>query len=103
MARETTLYEDAGNGFAYERGEYARRSVICEVLGGMISVRLPKREGSFAPDRRVHTPGAKRRKHMSRERPGERRGGRLALRGGGGRITVRLAESTGETTVEVRF
>jgi len=31
MARETTLYEDAGNGFAYERGEYIRRGVVCEV------------------------------------------------------------------------
>src|SRR4051812_44096243 len=27
---ESSLYEDAGNGFAYERGEYARRSVLCE-------------------------------------------------------------------------
>jgi alpha-glucosidase len=55
MARETTLYEDAGNGFAYERGEYVRRSVICEVLGGMISVRLTEHEGSFAPNGDLYT------------------------------------------------
>jgi alpha-glucosidase len=48
---ESALYEDAGNGFGYERGEYARRSVICEVKGNEISVRLTKREGSFTPER----------------------------------------------------
>src|SRR3712207_939221 len=50
---ETTLYEDAGNGFGYERGEYARRRVVCEVLGGGISVRFDEREGSFVPERRT--------------------------------------------------
>jgi len=47
----STLYEDAGNGFGYENGEYARRSVVCEVLGGEISVRLAEREGPFVPER----------------------------------------------------
>jgi alpha-glucosidase len=48
---ESALYEDAGNGFGYERGEYARRRVICEVEENEISVRLTKREGSFTPER----------------------------------------------------
>jgi alpha-glucosidase len=50
-AGESVLYEDAGNGFGYERGEYARRRVSCEVSGDSISVRLSEREGSFLPER----------------------------------------------------
>jgi alpha-glucosidase len=49
---ESVLYEDAGNGFGYERSEYARRRVVCEVSEGGISVRLGEREGSFLPERR---------------------------------------------------
>ena len=48
---ESVLYEDAGNGFGYERGEYARRSVVCEASGDEFSIRLNKREGSFVPER----------------------------------------------------
>jgi alpha-glucosidase len=50
-ADETTLYEDAGNGFAYEDGEYARRRMACEVSGDEISIRLSEREGYFLPER----------------------------------------------------
>jgi alpha-glucosidase len=100
---ETTLYEDAGNGFAHERGEYARRSVVCEVLGGGISVRLTEREGSLAPERgsvylelmAVNT------RPESVSANGEEADWDYAE--ADGRITVRLAESAGETTVEVRF
>jgi alpha-glucosidase len=48
---ESAFYEDAGNGFGYERGEYARRRVICQVKENGISIRLTKREGSFTPKR----------------------------------------------------
>jgi alpha-glucosidase len=48
---ESVLYEDAGNGFGYERGEYTRRHVVCEVSGDEISLRLVEREGSFVPER----------------------------------------------------
>jgi alpha-glucosidase len=48
---EATLYEDAGDGFGYERGEYARRRVICEVSETGALVSLSKREGSFVPER----------------------------------------------------
>src|ERR671932_980925 len=37
---DTTLYEDAGTGFGYERGEYARRRVVCEASADGVSVRL---------------------------------------------------------------
>jgi Domain of unknown function (DUF5110) len=46
-----SLYEDAGNGFNYSRGEYARRSVVCKVSGGSIFVRLSERQGFFEPKR----------------------------------------------------
>ncbi|MDQ3926038.1 MAG: DUF5110 domain-containing protein, partial [Actinomycetota bacterium] len=47
----SVLYEDAGNGFGYEGGEYARRDLFCEVLEGAILVSLSEREGSFIPER----------------------------------------------------
>ena len=52
---ESVLYEDAGNGFGYERGEYARRRVTCEATSSELFIRLGEREGSFIPERRsVH-------------------------------------------------
>ena len=48
---ETILYEDAGDGFAHESGEYARRRVLCEAKDGETTVRLTPREGSFTPER----------------------------------------------------
>lgn len=50
-AGETALYEDAGEGFGYERGEYARHTVACDTGQGSITVRLSEREGSFTPER----------------------------------------------------
>jgi alpha-glucosidase len=47
----STLYEDAGDGFGYENGEYARRTVRCEASGDRITVTVGEREGSFAPER----------------------------------------------------
>jgi alpha-glucosidase len=48
---ETVLYEDAGDGFGYENGEYARRTVSCEEAGGSVTIRIGEREGSFVPQR----------------------------------------------------
>ncbi len=100
---ESTLYEDAGNGFAYENGDYVRRSVICEVLGGAISVRLGEQEGSFAPERgAVHLElRAVNTRPASVSANGEEAD--WDYEEADGRITVRLLERTGETTVEVRF
>ena len=47
----SALYEDAGNGFGYEQGEYARRDITCEMEDGSITVRISEREGSFTPER----------------------------------------------------
>jgi alpha-glucosidase len=52
-AGESALYEDAGDGFGYESGEYARRTISCGESGGRITVRLGEREGSFVPEREV--------------------------------------------------
>ena len=48
----STLYEDAGNGFGYEEGEYARRRISCESSDGRITIRLDERQGSFVPERK---------------------------------------------------
>jgi alpha-glucosidase len=48
---ETTLFEDAGDGFGYENGEYARRKISCETTGERVSIRLSEREGSFVSQR----------------------------------------------------
>jgi alpha-glucosidase len=100
---ESTLYEDAGNGFGCERDEYARRRVVCEVLGGGISVRLTEREGSFVPEREsVHL----ELRNVNTRPESVLVNGEEAdwdYEEADGRITVRLAEDAGETTVEARF
>jgi alpha-glucosidase len=50
-AGESSLYEDAGDGFGYEDGEYSRRTLSCEESAGSVTVRVGEREGSFAPQR----------------------------------------------------
>jgi hypothetical protein len=50
-ADESVLYEDAGDGFDYEDGEYARRTVSCEEAAGSVTVRISERLGSFVPQR----------------------------------------------------
>ena len=50
-ADDSTFYEDAGDGFGYENGEYARRAVSCEEDSGRVTVRIGEREGSFVPQR----------------------------------------------------
>jgi alpha-glucosidase len=96
---ESTLYEDEGNGFGYEEGEYARRRISCESSDGRITIRLDERQGSFVPERKEV---------------------RLVLRGiptaqgitvndeehapdrvEGGALTVELGEEAAPTTVEV--
>jgi alpha-glucosidase len=49
---ESTLYEDAGDGFGYEAGEYARRRISCESSDARITIGLGEREGSFVPERK---------------------------------------------------
>ena len=101
-AGESTLYEDAGDGFGYQSGEYARRAVVCEVLNGSITIRLGAREGSLAPERKsVHL----------ELRGVNTRPGNVSVNGEeadwdydevDGRITVRLTGSAGETTIAAR-
>jgi alpha-glucosidase len=48
----STLYEDAGDGYEYLNGFYARREITCEVEAGQIRVVIGEQEGTFAPARR---------------------------------------------------
>lgn len=46
-----TLYEDAGDGYAYLEGEYARRAIRCECDGKQIRVILAAQDGNYVPAR----------------------------------------------------
>ena len=94
----TTLYEDAGDGFGHEDGDFARREVSCEASGNRITVRLGAREGSFVPRREtvllelrgVEAPGSVSVDGEAAESLPVERG-----------IRVTLPETAAETTVEV--
>jgi alpha-glucosidase len=47
-----TFYEDAGDGYEYLNGFYARRAITCEVVAGNIRVVIGEQEGAFDPARR---------------------------------------------------
>jgi alpha-glucosidase len=47
-----TFYEDAGDGYEYLNGFYARRALTCEVSSGHIRVVIGEQEGAFVPARR---------------------------------------------------
>jgi alpha-glucosidase len=96
---ESTLYEDEGNGFGYEEGEYARRRISCESSDGRITIRLGERQGSFVPERREvrlvlrGIPTAQSITVNDEERAPDRVEG--------GALTVELGEEATPTTVEV--
>jgi alpha-glucosidase len=47
-----TFYEDAGDGYEYLNGFYARRAITCEVEAGGIRIVVGEQEGNFVPARR---------------------------------------------------
>jgi alpha-glucosidase len=100
---ESILYEDSGDGFGYERGEYARRSVTCEVRGDAIAVRLGEREGSFAPRREFVCLELRSVNTRPESVSVDGEEGDWGYEEADGKITVRLTESIVEATVEVRF
>jgi alpha-glucosidase len=99
---ESFLYEDAGNGFGYERGEYARRSVVCEGSETGIFVRLSEREGSFVPER-----GSVNLEFRSISAPKNvstnGKGANWSYEEADEKLVVRLAEDAGEVKVEAKF
>lgn len=50
---QTTLYEDAGEGYDHESGAYARRTIKTQTSGGETTVTIGGREGSFVPERNL--------------------------------------------------
>jgi alpha-glucosidase len=96
---ESVFYEDAGNGFGYTEGEYARRMVSCESSDERITIRIGEREGSFVPEReevRLKLRGVTAAQRVLVD--GEERG---PDREEDGTLTVSLGEEAGSTTVEV--
>jgi alpha-glucosidase len=96
---ECALYEDAGDGFGYENGEYARRILSCDTSYDRVTIRLGEREGSYSPERRevimelrgIEAAQSVLVDDVERE-PGYAESGAL---------TVSLGEETGAVTVEV--
>jgi len=100
---ESTLYEDAGDGYEHENGQYARRNVICEVRDGAIAVRLEAREGDFVPEREsthLKLMGVNTRPENVTA-GGEEADWDYDETDGG--IAIRLRESAEQITVEVRM
>ncbi|HEY6690515.1 MAG TPA: TIM-barrel domain-containing protein, partial [Rubrobacter sp.] len=96
---ESTLYEDAGNGFGYEEGEYARRRISCESSDDRITIRLGERQGSFVPERqeiRLELRGITTAQGVT-VNDEEHAPDRVE----GGALTVALGEEAAPTTVEV--
>jgi alpha-glucosidase len=94
----TNLYEDAGYGFGYEGGDFARREVSCEASGDRITVRFGAREGSFTPRREtilLELRGVGPARSVSVN--GEDSGSSFTENG----LVVTLPETDAETTVEV--
>ena len=98
---EATLYEDAGNGFGYEQGEYAWRKISCETSDDRITVRLGEREGSFVPERedvRLELRGVAAAQSVLVN--GEERGVGHVM---DNILIVSLGEEAGSTTIEVNL
>ena len=96
---ELVQYEDAGDGYDYENGEYARRAVSCEESGGRVTVRIGERQGSFAPEReevRLELRG-----FAAAPESVEVNGESADSSYEGGTVFVPLAETDGALTVEI--
>jgi hypothetical protein len=95
----STIYEDEGDGFGHEKGEYARRGISCESTDGRVTIRLGEREGSFVPERqevRLELRGITTAQSVLVD--GRERGPEHAE---GGTLTVSLGEEGAPTKVEV--
>lgn len=93
-----TLYEDAGEGFGHEAGEYARRGISCQTSDNRIVVRFSGRGGSFVPRREtvlLELRGVESATEVLVD------GEPVETRAGEGGIVVRLAETVAQKTVEV--
>ena len=99
---ESEFYEDEGDGFDYQGGDYARRTITCEASEDEVTVHLGGREGSFTPERqeilleiyRVYAPDSVRVNGEEANFQYDEEGHRLS---------ISLEESPSETTVEVRL
>ncbi len=46
-----TLYEDAGDGYEHERGDYARTHITCATTADTVTLELSEQEGAYQPPR----------------------------------------------------
>jgi alpha-glucosidase len=101
-AGEALLYEDAGNGFGYEEGEYTRRRVACEFSSrGDFLVRFDEREGSFVPERTSLLLEIKGVTVCPRGVSENGREADWSYQEADGKLTISLKEDIGEREVQV--
>lgn len=99
-AIERELYEDAGDGFSHENGEYARRAIRCETNADSITVSISAREGSYIPERKSVV--LELRGVSGQPQSVTANGGAVEYEYDSGTLRVTLPESASAKAVEVR-
>ncbi|WP_119069121.1 TIM-barrel domain-containing protein [Rubrobacter indicoceani] len=94
-----TLYEDAGDGYAQESGEYARRTIRTRAADGATTITIEEREGTFVPERSLAIVDVR-----GIERPSEVtvNGERHDFDYEDGALKVRFPESASEAVIKAR-
>jgi alpha-glucosidase len=96
---ETELYEDAGDGYAFEQGAFSRVAASCAIAGERIVVRLGAPEGGYSVQRseiQLELRGVERPEHVLLE------GAELrAWEHNGDGLLVRLPATNQAQTVEI--
>jgi alpha-glucosidase len=94
------VFEDAGEGFGFERGEVSRTRVTCHVTAESIEVRIGARVGAFEPTRR--SVELELRGVLAPESVVIDGSASTAWEHADQRLVVQLTESAAERVVEVR-
>jgi alpha-glucosidase len=99
---KSEFYEDAGDGFGYQNGEYARRITTCEAFEDRVTVHISGRKGSFTPERQemlleIHCVNVPESVRVDGDETNFRYDEE------GHRLSVSLEETSSETTLEVRL
>jgi alpha-glucosidase len=98
-AGQAELYEDSGDGYAFEQGQFGRTQLRCQVGAGSIRISLGAQAGSFDPQRLL----------VELDVRGVERPGRVLVDGvvtdawahADNRLQIRLAWSLAARTVEI--
>jgi alpha-glucosidase len=99
-AGQASLYEDSGDGYAFEHGQFGRTSAICRVAAGTIALEFGAQAGAFDPVRETVELDVR-----GVDRPGQILVDGIAITTwdhADGRLVVRLPSRSAARTVEIR-